>query len=248
MKLAIASAAVLALLAGTEYNSLAEQGPGMGPKSGHGKKHHKARGHWMGPGAQLDMMTAKLALSGEQRIKLLPILDDQSAKIKAIREDGSLTRDQSRAKMEEIRTACHAKISAILTPEQKTKADEMRDMAMKRGKARQGDMHWMDPAARLERMSTCLGLTADQKAKMAPILAEQSKEMKALHDDAKLTRDQRKQKMQEVRAKYQSSIDAILTPEQKTKLGTKGMCERKGHKMRHGPMMQDTKPAPPPAK
>jgi Spy/CpxP family protein refolding chaperone len=150
--------------------------------------------------------------------------------------------------MEEIRTTYHAKISAILTPEQKSKADEMRGMAMQRGKERQGDMHWMDPAARLERMSTCLGLTADQKAKMAPILAEQSKEMKALHDDAKLTRDQRKQKMQDMHAKYQNSIGALLTPEQKTKMGAKGMCERKDHKMSHGPMMHDMKPVTPPAK
>lgn len=248
MKLAIASAAVLALLAGTAQTSLAEPGPGMGPKWGHGKRHCKAGAHFRGPGAQLDMLTARLTLSEEQRIKLLPILDEQFAKKKAIREDGALTRDQRRAKMEELRTTYHAKISAILTPEQKIKADEMRTTAMQRGKARQGGMHRMDPAAQLERMSTCLGLTADQKAKMAPILAEQTKEMKALHDDAKLTRDQRMQKMQVLRTKYQDSIGAILTPEQKTKFGTQGMCKRGGRGMGHGPMMHDNKPATTPAK
>jgi Spy/CpxP family protein refolding chaperone len=248
MKLAIASAAVLALLAGTGYNSMAEQGPGMGPKWGHGTKHCKAGAHFRGPGAQLDMLTARLTLSEEQRIKLLPILDEQFAKKKAIREDGSLTRDQRRAKMEELHTTYHGKISAILTPEQKIKADEMRAAAMQHGKGRKGDMHRMDPATRLEKMSTCLGLTADQKAKMAPILAEQSREMKALHDDAKLTRDQKMQKMQDLRAKYHDKIGMILSPEQKAKIGTKGMCNDDGRGMGHGPMMHDNKPATPPAK
>jgi Spy/CpxP family protein refolding chaperone len=247
MKLAIVLAAVVALLAGTGYSSMAEQGPGMGPKWGHWKKHHKTGAHFRGPGAQLDMLTARLTLSEEQRIKLLPILDEQFAKKKAIREDGSLTRDQRRAKMEELRTAYHEKISAILTPEQKIKADEMRATAMQRGKARQGRLQRMDPAVRLERMSSCLGLTADQKTKIAPILNEQTKEMKALHDDAKLTRDQRMQKMQDLRTKYHDKIGAILTPEQKTKFGTQGPCYGGGRGMGHGPMMQNSKPAPPPA-
>jgi len=254
MKLAIALAAVLALLAGTVHTSLAEPGPG--PKWGHGKKHHKARDDRMGPGAQLDMMTAHLKLTPEQRIQILPILDEQFAKKNALSKDGSLTRDQRKAKMEELRNACHEKISAVLTPEQKVKADEMKAAAAKRCKTRQEcmkgrhgkGMHAMDPAAHMERMSTCLGLTADQKTKISPILAEQSKEMNALRDDAKLTRDQRMQKMQELRVKYHDKIGALLTPEQKTKFGTRGACNGEGRGMGHGPMMHGTSPASPATK
>jgi Spy/CpxP family protein refolding chaperone len=253
MKLAIALAAVFALLAGTAHTSLAGHGPGMG---GHGKKHFRCGVHCMGPGARLDMLTAHLKLTPEQRLKLLPILDEDFAKKKAIREDGSLTRDQRKAKMEELRNACHEKISAILTPEQKVKADEMKAAAAQRFKARQEGMkgregkgmHAMDPAAHLERMSACLGLTADQKTKISPILIEQSKEMKSLHDDAKLTRDQRIQKMQELRVKYHDKIGALLTPDQKTKFGAQGPCNGGGRGMGHGPMMQGTTPATPPAK
>lgn len=256
IRLAIAAAAVLALLAGTVHTSIAGQGPGMGPKWGHGKKHFKGGPRCMGPGAHLDMLTARLSLSEEQRIKLLPILDEQFARKKALREDGSLTRDQRRAKMEELRTACHEKMATILTPEQKVKADEMKAAAAQRCKARQDGrkgrhgkgMRAMDSAAHLERMSACLGLTADQKAKISPILAEQSKEMKALRDNASLTRDQRIQKMQDLRTRHHDQIGALLTPEQKTKFATPGLCDGKGRGMGRGPMMHGTKPATPPAK
>jgi len=254
MKLAIALAAVLALLAGTVHTSLAEPGPG--PKWGHGKKHHKARDHRMGPGAQLDMMTAHLKLTPEQRIQILPILDEQFAKKSEVLKDGSLTRDQRRAKTREISASYHERISAVLTPEQKAKAEEMKAYAAKRAKARQDGktgrygkgLRSMDPAAHMERMSTCLGLTADQKTKISPILAEQSKEMNAVRDDAKLTRDQRMQKMQELRVKYHDKIGALLTPEQKTKFGTRGACNGEGRGMGHGPMMHGTSPASPATK
>lgn len=256
MKLAIALAAVLALLAGTVHTSLAGYGSGMGPKGGHGKKHFRCGVQCTGPGARLDMLTAQLKLTPEQRIKLLPILDEDFAKKNALRKDGSLTRDQRRAKMEELRNACHEKISAVLTPEQKVKADELKAAAAKRCKTRQEcmkgrhgkGMRAMDPAAHMERMSTCLGLTADQKTKISPILAEQSKEMNAVRDDAKLTRDQRMQKMQELRVKYHDKIGALLTPEQKAKFGTRGACNGEGRGMGHGPMMHGTSPASPATK
>ncbi|MDD3294102.1 MAG: hypothetical protein PHG20_05380 [Geobacteraceae bacterium] len=251
-KLAIAMAAVLALLAGTVEVSPAQPGPGA--KWGQGKRHHKARMHQMGPGAHLDMITARLSLTDEQRIKILPILDEQFAKKREVFKDGSLTRDQRRAKMQEISDTYHERITAVLTPEQKEKADKMKEYAAKRAKARKDGktgryergMRAMDPAARLEWMSTNLGLTADQKAKISPIMEEQAKEMKAVRDDAKLTRDQRMTKMQELRVKHQEKIGEVLTPEQKSKFQTQCPWGNKG--MGRGHMMHGGRPAPPPAK
>lgn len=247
MKLAIALAAVLTVLAGTAHTSLAVQGPGMG---GHGKSHHTARAHRMGPGAQLDRMTALLNLSSEQRVQLLPILDEQFAKKREIFKDASLTRDQRRAKMQEISDAYHERITAILTPEQKARADEMKAAAKRAGAGQDGmkgrhgkGSRAMEPAAHLERLSACLGLTADQKTKISPILEEQSREMKAARDDANLTRDQRMQKMQELRTKYHDRIGALLTPEQKTKFGAQGRCLGDGRGGGQGAMTHGARPA-----
>lgn len=251
-KLAIAMAAVLALLAGTVEISPAQPGPGA--KWGQGKRHHKARAHRMGPGAHLDMLTARLSLTDEQRIKILPILDEQFAKKREVYKDGSLTRDQRRVKMREISDTYHERITAVLTPEQKEKAAKMKEYAATRAKARKDGktgryergMRAMDPANQLGRMSVNLGLTEEQKTKISPILEEQSKEMKAVHDDAKLTRDQRIRKIQELRAKHKEQIETILTPEQKSKLETQRPWGPR--RMGHGPMKYGAKPTPPPAK
>ncbi len=73
-----------------------------------------------------------LGLTQEQRLKILPILDEKFQERKAIWQDGNLTRDQRRAKMTALRDACHGKIATLLTPEQRVKADELRKNAMER--------------------------------------------------------------------------------------------------------------------
>ncbi len=153
VKLAIAASAVLASLMGLGTIVSAQPGPGMGPgpgmnpdcpgmKTGKGMMHDKKGfGHHMGPGARLDMMTAHLGLTPEQRVKILPILDEQAKEMKAVRGDENLTRAQVRTKMQEIHTKYHERIKPILTPEQQKKADELRakmkDYCMARQQAKQ---------------------------------------------------------------------------------------------------------------
>lgn len=82
------------------------------------------------------------------------------------------------------------------------------------GGARQGRLQRVTPESRLERMATRLNLSADQKAKILPILQEESKEIATLRNDTTLTRLQRQQKMQELRDRYHNRIKEQLTPEQ----------------------------------
>lgn len=131
LKLTIAAAAILAAFGGTYQLASAEQEAmqpmGQGKQNCSPGKHHR-----MGPGAQLDRMTAALGLTQEQRLKILPILDQRFTEKAAIWKDGNLTRNQRQTKMMALRDAYHGKISALLTPEQRTKADEMRKTAMDR--------------------------------------------------------------------------------------------------------------------
>jgi Spy/CpxP family protein refolding chaperone len=60
----------------------------------------------------------ELNLTDEQKAKLGPIFDDAKAKSDEVRGDATLTADQKKAKMKEIGADLHAKVRAVLTPEQ----------------------------------------------------------------------------------------------------------------------------------
>jgi Spy/CpxP family protein refolding chaperone len=71
--------------------------------------------------------------------------------------------------------------------------------------------------SRMEYLSKELNLTDEQKTKLKPILADEGKQMRAVHDDTSLTQDQRREKMKELRANSETQINDILTPEQQKK-------------------------------
>ena len=74
--------------------------------------------------------------------------------------------------------------------------------------------------AKLQSLSSELNLTDDQKTQLKPILQDEAQQIKALHDDASLSPDQKKAKVAEIRQSHKSQMDAILTPEQQKKLET----------------------------
>lgn len=87
-------------------------------------------------------------------------------------------------------------------------------MGPKRGA---GKMQKMDPELMLKKLETNLGLSAEQKEKIRPILQDETKEMEAVRNDTTLTRTQKREKMQEIRDKKHEKIGEHLTAEQRTK-------------------------------
>jgi protein CpxP len=77
--------------------------------------------------------------------------------------------------------------------------------------------HHGQRANQLERLSKELNLTDDQKAKVKPILEEQTKQMKTMREDSTLTEDQKREKMKLIHQSTHSQINDILTPEQQKK-------------------------------
>jgi periplasmic protein CpxP/Spy len=72
-------------------------------------------------------------------------------------------------------------------------------------------------ADRLKQLSEALGLTEDQITKIKPIVTEEVAAMAALMQDKNLDREARRAKMTEIRDSFSPKIEALLTPEQKTK-------------------------------
>jgi Spy/CpxP family protein refolding chaperone len=75
----------------------------------------------------------------------------------------------------------------------------------------------MTPEGRLKMLTEKLNLTEDQQAKLKPILEDQSKQMKAVHDDTSLAPADKQAKMKELHESSTEKINAVLTPEQQTK-------------------------------
>ncbi|MGB2628067.1 MAG: hypothetical protein WAK20_14870 [Candidatus Acidiferrum sp.] len=66
----------------------------------------------------------ELNLTDDQKAKLGPIFDDAKTKSEAVRGDSTLSAEEKKAKMKEITTDLHAKVHAVLTPDQRAQLKE----------------------------------------------------------------------------------------------------------------------------
>lgn len=71
---------------------------------------------------------------------------------------------------------------------------------------------------KLQRLSSELNLTEDQKAKIKPILQNEVGQLKEVHNDSALSTDQKQSKMQDIHSSAKTQINEILTPDQQKKL------------------------------
>ncbi|MFZ0212578.1 MAG: hypothetical protein WBE20_14690 [Candidatus Acidiferrales bacterium] len=87
------------------------------------------------------------------------------------------------------------------------------------------------PDERLQMLTKQLNLTADEQAKIKPILVDEQKKMEDLRDDSSLSRQDRFQKMQQIRQDSSTQIRTNLDSDQQKKYDDmqKQMQER-----RHG--------------
>jgi Spy/CpxP family protein refolding chaperone len=79
--------------------------------------------------ARLQKLSSELNLTDDQKNQLKPILQDEIQQLKTVHEDSSLSADQKKEKMTEIRQASRSKMRSVLTPEQQTKLDSMKESA-----------------------------------------------------------------------------------------------------------------------
>jgi Spy/CpxP family protein refolding chaperone len=112
---------VLVACVGLGVVALAAQGaPQAGEVGGRGQMRRESVEE------RLARMTERLSLTEDQKEKIRPILGQEADQIKALRGNTSLSRQERRAKVREIRKSTHEQIVQVLTPEQREKMKEMR--------------------------------------------------------------------------------------------------------------------------
>jgi len=73
------------------------------------------------------MLAEKLGLTDAQKAQFKQINKDTRKQGMAIRQDSSLTDDQKKRKMQDLRKESHKQMFSVLTPEQKEKLKQMRE-------------------------------------------------------------------------------------------------------------------------
>lgn len=86
---------------------------------------------------RLKRLSKRLSLTGDQKDKLRPILQDEEQQMKSVEDDSSMTPQQKHRKTREIRMSSRAQMDSILTPEQKEK--------LQSGRPRSEGRHRMHP-------------------------------------------------------------------------------------------------------
>ncbi len=79
----------------------------------------------MGGDRELKRMTKELNLSSDQVSQIKAINEDTRKQMMALRDDSTLSQDDRRSKMMDIRKASRDKIRGVLNDDQKTKYDAM---------------------------------------------------------------------------------------------------------------------------
>lgn len=74
---------------------------------------------------KLAKLTSALTLTADEQTKILPILQQEAAEIKALRANTSLSKEDHAAKLKAIHLDAKTKIAAVLSPDQQKKFADM---------------------------------------------------------------------------------------------------------------------------
>jgi len=85
-----------------------------------------------GPEQRLARLSAQLKLTDDQKAKIRPILEDEHKQFLALRQDSSLAPRERRARTQEIRARTFDRMQPILTQDQQTKLQQIREKEKER--------------------------------------------------------------------------------------------------------------------
>jgi Spy/CpxP family protein refolding chaperone len=201
MKKIITSALVLALTIGAAH----AQTTSPEKEKAHKKEHkmHKKDG---------------LNLTEDQKAKMKSLHEEQKKEMQALKENKSATKEQRK----ELHKKYREQMQSILTPAQKEQMAKMKEERkasaqkgdFKRGKVfgKKGDFK------RGGDFQKELGLTQDQKDKMAKIRTDFRSQFESLRNDNNLSKEQKKTKMRDLMKAQQEQMKTVLTKEQIEKM------------------------------
>lgn len=159
---------------------------------------------------RFEQLAERLSLTPQQRARLKPIVDYYAAQVRKLRERmpaGPEREQRLRALVQEFRQ----RTQAVLTAEQRRRFEQV----MARG------VGILGPLGNVDALSARLGLTEEQRRKVAPLVEKARSEAAKLREEARasgLTREQLRPKAQALRERLANQIRPILTEQQRKRL------------------------------
>lgn len=160
----------------------------------------------------------RLNLSPEQKQQLQPMFQQHRQQVQAIRNDSSLTPEQKKEKIAQLRQDFQTQVNSVLTADQQAQLKQFRE--------------------RRKPAFAKLNLSEDQKAKIKPLFDQQHQQVMAVRQDSSLTPQQKRDKIREIRQSTMAQLNSILTPEQQQQWEQMRQ-QRRQH-------WQERQPGPPP--
>lgn len=168
----------------------------------------------------------QLNLSQAQKDQMKSIREDSRKQIDALKANRQLTLQQYDEKRTVILREQKAKADAILTTEQKSKLEQIK---AEKEQKRQASFN-----KRMDGMQAKLGLTAQQTQQLKTIHDNHDARAKAIHDDSKMTIDQKKDALRNLQQSTKAEREKVLTDEQRKKMeAMKGEHRQKAFKEEH---------------
>ena len=162
-----------------------------------------------GPATFQERMQAtarELNLTDEQKQKLQTIVREQLEKLRGLRQDNSLTREDKMEKFKAVREEIAKEVKDVLTPEQFEK------WKAKQGQLFAGAPGAGGPAARLQEAIQELNLTDAQKEQLKPLYQEQMEKLRDLRQDASLSMAEKLDKLKAMQRESRPSSRRCWTP------------------------------------
>jgi hypothetical protein len=187
----------------------------------------KQRHHRQGEG-QGEKLKSELALNEEQDASIKGIKKKYGEQLHTLRKDSTLSRDQKHKTVQTLRGEKEKEISAVLTPDQKTKYEKFKAARVEKRNEQmkvRGEKNFVE-------MAKALSLTDDQTAKLKDANKSFAEKVKALRAQPGSDKTTSKEAFEKLRKEHKSAVQSILTTDQFSKWTTMRKTMKAKHK--HG--------------
>ena len=196
--------AAIGLAAPLSSTAQAQEAPQAAERGAHRGRHGDRMGERRG---HMQEMARELGLTDAQREQMRALRQGAQSRGRALRESGD------RAALGAHREAMRQRMAAILTPEQRARAQELRTEHAQRRTARH-----------IEQMTERLELSPRQVQQVTGVLRHAQSQRRALHAASQLDGTNPREAMEALQTRTRDQIRAILTEAQQAR-----MQEMRGH-------------------
>lgn len=192
--------AVLGLAAPLASTAVAQDAPSLDAELGpHARgRHHRRRGHRR---AMMRQMMGRLGVTDAQRAEIREIRQSSRERARGLRQGGD------RSALRAHRRAVRERIFAVLTPEQRERAEGLRALHGQRRIAR-----------RVERMTERLALSPPQVQQVRGVLRHAHSQRRAIREASRLDGTWPREAIRALRTRTRDQMRTILTDAQEAQL------------------------------